>query len=73
MRIPYTWISRWQRLRYRWRRNDPATGLLSNRLLEPMLRRMLCRDDVSLALFDIDHLKEINNQFGIPARLLPLY
>jgi diguanylate cyclase (GGDEF)-like protein len=53
--------------RWRWRRTDHLAGLRARRLFEPTLRRMIKRDDIVLAVFDIDGMKWLMDYHGIPA------
>jgi len=45
-------------------RRDPLTGLLNRRAFETLLARLLGRNDVGLAVVDVDHFKSVNDRYG---------
>ena len=47
--------------------HDPLTGALNRAALIERASRLLEQDDVALIVLDIDHFKQVNDDFGHPA------
>ena len=47
--------------------HDPLTGALNRAALIDRASRLLEQDDVALIVLDIDHFKQVNDDFGHPA------